>query len=127
MIAFEGLHRHGAEFDPLDGAPGLFIALEDLNAVESRLDELIQETVFNERAADAATPQCRVSLHRLRHIFVAHDIRDDGPSAFAEHAEHFLEQLPFVLRFNEIEHTVRHDDIHGLGFHQRIVDAVVCC
>src|SRR5437870_4629099 len=48
FFALIGDHRHAAKFYPFDGAPWLFLALEDRDAVEAGFFESFQKEVLSE-------------------------------------------------------------------------------
>jgi hypothetical protein len=91
LLAFEGTHGYGAEFDSLNRAPRIVIALENLNAVETGLNECFKKIALCERAADATAPELRVVLQMSWHRLVRDDVGNDSPPAFPEHAKDFVE------------------------------------
>ena len=48
FLALVRHHRHAAKFYPFDGAPWLFLALEDRDAVEAGFFESFQKEVLSE-------------------------------------------------------------------------------
>ena len=83
LLALERLDGDGAELDAFDRLPRLLVALEETDAVETRVFKRLEESVFGERAADAAAPQRRIVLQSERHFFIAHDVADHSASAIA--------------------------------------------
>src|SRR5437879_8587774 len=57
LFALVSRHRHAAEFNALNRAPWIGLAIQDFDPVEARVLERIQEEVLAKRAGDAAAPQ----------------------------------------------------------------------
>ena len=98
LLALVSRHRHAAEFDALDGAPGFLLALLNFDSVEARVFERIEEEILAERAGDAAAPEFRVLLQVQGNVFVGNDVGDDRPATALEDAKNLRKKFFFVLR-----------------------------
>src|SRR5262249_13273874 len=90
LFSFKCLDGDRAEFDSLHRAPWIDVALENLNAVKTRILECRQKTFLSQRAGNASAPQLRILLHFFGYGFITYYIGDHGASAFLEHPENFV-------------------------------------
>src|SRR6516225_1762673 len=125
LFSFECLDRDWAKLDSLNGAPGIGIAVQNLDSVKARILERGEKTFFRERARDAPAPKLGVVLHFLGHFFIAHNVRDHCAPAFFQHPKNFIEQLPLRFRFDQIEDAIGNNDVDGVTGDERMFNAQV--
>src|SRR5947208_8221988 len=121
LFPLKRFDRYGTKFNSLNCAPWIGVALENLDSIEASLFKRGEETVFGERTGNAAAPKLRIALHLLRHLFIAHNVRNHCVPAFFENAKNLIEEFPFRLRLNQIKHAIRNDHVDGFARNQGIL------
>src|SRR5437899_5023873 len=114
LLPLERLDRNGTKLDSLNRPPRFRVALQNSNSVKAGVLERGDKLFFRKCAGNATAPKFRIVVQFLRNIFVAHDVADDGATAFLEHAKNFLEERSLRFGFHQIKHAIRNHHVDAI-------------